>query len=91
MVWSDMVSQSVRSSGFMVSSGWLWLMSFPCASEWAILIPSWTVIVVLLTYVTYFALALRATPGFDEMSAVTGPDLFSLLCDVLTDGLQLLL
>ncbi|KAF8903340.1 PIG-P-domain-containing protein [Gymnopilus junonius] len=39
--------------------------------EWAILIPSWSIVVVLLTYVIYFAIALRGTPGFDEMSAVT--------------------
>ena len=40
--------------------------------EWAILIPSWTIIVVLLTYIVYFAIAIRATPSFDEMSAISG-------------------
>ncbi|KAJ3502407.1 hypothetical protein NLJ89_g8901 [Agrocybe chaxingu] len=39
--------------------------------EWAILIPSWTVVVVILTYITYSALAIRATPAFDEMNAIT--------------------
>lgn len=40
--------------------------------EWALLIPSWTVVLVLLTYFTYFALAIRATPPFEDMSSVTG-------------------
>ena len=40
--------------------------------EWAILFPSWTIIVVLLTYVVYFAIAIRATPSFDEMRAISG-------------------
>ena len=30
------------------------------------------IIVVLLTYFTYFALALRATPGFEDMATITG-------------------
>ena len=40
--------------------------------EWAILIPSWTVIVIILTYIVYFSIAIRATPSFDEMSAISG-------------------
>ena len=40
--------------------------------EWAILFLSWTIIVVLLTYIFYFAIAIRATPSFDEMSAISG-------------------
>ncbi len=40
--------------------------------EWTLLIPSYTVILVLLTYFTYLALAIRATPSFSELSAVTG-------------------
>ncbi|KAH9478565.1 Phosphatidylinositol N-acetylglucosaminyltransferase subunit P [Psilocybe cubensis] len=39
--------------------------------EWALLVPSWTVVTVLLTYFVYFALAIRATPAFDEMGSVT--------------------
>ncbi|KAJ8509011.1 hypothetical protein ONZ45_g8780 [Pleurotus djamor] len=39
--------------------------------EWAILIPAWSIIVILLTYFTYFALALRATPGFEDMATIT--------------------
>jgi len=40
--------------------------------EWAILVPSWTIVVVLLTYIVYFAIAIRATPSFNEMSAISG-------------------
>lgn len=40
--------------------------------EWAILVPSWTIVVVILTYIVYFAIALRATPSFDEMTAISG-------------------
>ncbi|KAF4618810.1 hypothetical protein D9613_010121 [Agrocybe pediades] len=39
--------------------------------EWALLIPSWTVVLVLLTYFVYFAIAIRATPAFDDMRSVT--------------------
>ncbi|KAF8155563.1 PIG-P-domain-containing protein [Crassisporium funariophilum] len=49
---------------------WLGVTWYP-NREWALLIPSWSIIVVLLTYMTYFAIALRATPAFDEMSSVT--------------------
>ncbi|PPQ66543.1 hypothetical protein CVT26_009516 [Gymnopilus dilepis] len=49
---------------------WLGVTWYP-NREWAILIPSWTIVVVLLTYISYFAIALRATPAFNEMSAVT--------------------
>jgi len=41
-------------------------------SEWALLIPSWTIVVVVLTYITYSAIAIRATPAFDELSSITG-------------------
>lgn len=41
-------------------------------SEWALLIPSWTIIVIVLTYITYSAIAIRATPAFNELSSITG-------------------
>lgn len=40
--------------------------------EWALLIPAWSVVVVLLTYFVYWALALYATPAFDDMKAIAG-------------------
>ena len=49
--------------------------------EWAILIPSWTIIVIILTYIVYFAIAIRATPSFDDMSAISGTYLYSHLLD----------
>ncbi|TFK38044.1 PIG-P-domain-containing protein [Crucibulum laeve] len=39
--------------------------------EWAILIPSWTIVVILLTYFVYWALAIAATPSFNDMSVLT--------------------
>lgn len=40
--------------------------------EWALLVPSWTVVVVLLTYMSYSAIAIRATPAFHDMASVAG-------------------
>ncbi|KAJ3923083.1 PIG-P [Lentinula edodes] len=39
--------------------------------EWALLLPAWSMVVVLLTYFTYMALTIYGTPAFDEPSAVT--------------------
>ncbi|PPQ69675.1 hypothetical protein CVT24_001208 [Panaeolus cyanescens] len=39
--------------------------------EWAILIPSWTVVLVITTYIVYSSIAIRATPAFDEMNSLT--------------------
>ncbi|TFY79698.1 hypothetical protein EWM64_g4312 [Hericium alpestre] len=39
--------------------------------EWALLVPAWTVVVVLLTYFTYFALAFYNTPPFDDIWTIT--------------------
>lgn len=40
--------------------------------EWALLVPSWTIVVVILTYIAYSAIAIRLTPAFDDMSAIAG-------------------
>ncbi|KAF5356833.1 hypothetical protein D9756_006469 [Leucocoprinus leucothites] len=39
--------------------------------EWSILIPAWTIIVIILTYIVYWSLALLGTPSFSDMSTVT--------------------
>ncbi|KAJ3569187.1 hypothetical protein NP233_g5212 [Leucocoprinus birnbaumii] len=39
--------------------------------EWAILIPAWSIIVLILTYISYWALALLGTPSFSDLSTVT--------------------
>ncbi|KZT71932.1 PIG-P-domain-containing protein [Daedalea quercina L-15889] len=39
--------------------------------EWAILLPAYSMVLVLLTYFTYFALALAATPPFSDISTIT--------------------
>ncbi|PSS36960.1 hypothetical protein PHLCEN_2v1176 [Hermanssonia centrifuga] len=47
--------------------------------EWAVLLPAYSVVVVLLTYFTYFSLALAGTPRFSDISTITGsPSLPSL-------------
>jgi len=40
--------------------------------EWALLFPAWSMVLVLLTYFTYFSLALFATPAFSDISTITG-------------------
>ncbi|GAW09975.1 40s ribosomal protein s15 [Lentinula edodes] len=45
--------------------------------EWALLLPAWSMVVVLLTYFTYMALTIYGTPAFDEPSAVTEPSFLS--------------
>ncbi|KIP07278.1 hypothetical protein PHLGIDRAFT_105857, partial [Phlebiopsis gigantea 11061_1 CR5-6] len=40
--------------------------------EWALLLPAYSVVLVLLTYVAYFALALAGTPAFSDVATVTG-------------------
>ncbi len=40
--------------------------------EWALLLPSYSIVLVLLTYFTYLALAIAGTPAFSDMSTKTG-------------------
>lgn len=40
--------------------------------EWSLLLPAWSIVVVLLTYFSYMALTIYGTPAFDEVSAITG-------------------
>jgi hypothetical protein len=63
-----MVSRSVRSIGSVAASS----MTCGYASEWAVLLPAWSVMLILFTYATYFALALARTPSFDEICTITG-------------------
>ncbi|KAI0319308.1 PIG-P-domain-containing protein [Amylostereum chailletii] len=51
--------------------------------EWALLVPAWTVVLVLLTYATYFAMAIHGTPSFADLSTLT--DTKALLPDPPTD------
>lgn len=49
------------------STGVTWYPS----REWSLLIPAYTIIIILLTYFTYWGLALSATPTFDELRTIT--------------------
>ncbi|RPD61462.1 PIG-P-domain-containing protein, partial [Lentinus tigrinus ALCF2SS1-6] len=40
--------------------------------EWSLLIPAYGMVLVLLTYFTYFALAFAGTPSFADMRTITG-------------------
>lgn len=48
---------------------WLGVTWYP-SREWALLVPAWSVIVVLLTYFVYWALAFYATPSLNDMKAI---------------------
>lgn len=41
-------------------------------SEWALLLPAFSVILVLFTYITYFGLAIAGTPSFSDVRTITG-------------------
>jgi len=51
--------------------------------EWALLLPSYSIVLVLLTYYAYFALAITGTPSFADMSTIT--DSRALLPDARAD------
>ncbi|KAH9991204.1 PIG-P-domain-containing protein [Russula compacta] len=50
---------------------WLGVSWYP-NREWALLVPAWTIVAVLLTYFTYFSMAIRGTPAFSDISTYTG-------------------
>ncbi|KAI0295772.1 PIG-P-domain-containing protein [Russula brevipes] len=50
---------------------WLGVSWYP-NREWALLVPAWTIVTVLLTYFTYFSMAIRGTPTFSDISTYTG-------------------
>ena len=39
--------------------------------EWALLIPAYSIVLVMLTYYTYWALALYDTPALDDLKSIT--------------------
>ena len=41
--------------------------------EWALLVPAYSIILILLTYFTYWALAFSSTPAFNDLRTITGP------------------
>lgn len=63
---------SLQNSNVVPTSDELLLWYSGMSREWAILVPAWTVVLVLLTYFSYFALALARTPGFSDLSTITG-------------------
>jgi len=51
---------------------WLGVTWYP-SREWALLLPAYSIVLVLLTYFTYFALAFADTPGFADICTITDP------------------
>ncbi|EPQ52083.1 PIG-P-domain-containing protein [Gloeophyllum trabeum ATCC 11539] len=49
---------------------WLGISYYP-SREWAVLLPAYSIVLVLLTYFTYFALAIAGTPRFSEQCTIT--------------------
>ena len=41
--------------------------------EWALLVPAYSIILMLLAYFTYWALAFSSTPAFNDLCTITGP------------------
>lgn len=55
-------------SSWLDAAGWTW---YP-AREWAVIVPCWLMVVVLLSYFAYAALSVYLTPGFDSPTIITG-------------------
>jgi len=49
---------------------WVGISWYP-SREWALLIPAWSIVLVIMTYIVYSAIAIAATPSFSEMRAIT--------------------
>ncbi|EGO03706.1 hypothetical protein SERLA73DRAFT_83811 [Serpula lacrymans var. lacrymans S7.3] len=49
---------------------WLGVDWYP-SREWSLLLPAYSIVLVLLTYFVYFSLAIAATPAFSDVSAFT--------------------
>ncbi|WVR04323.1 hypothetical protein IAU60_001323 [Kwoniella sp. DSM 27419] len=56
---------------FSPEGGW-WVAWLP-HRQWALIVPCWLMVVVLLTYFSYGALVLYRTPGFDSLDCITDP------------------
>ncbi|KIJ14713.1 hypothetical protein PAXINDRAFT_78819 [Paxillus involutus ATCC 200175] len=48
---------------------WLGIQWYP-SREWSLLLPAYSIVLVLLTYVVYFSLAIAHTPSFSDVSAI---------------------
>ncbi|KAG6917115.1 hypothetical protein DXG01_003781 [Tephrocybe rancida] len=49
---------------------WIGIDWYP-SREWAVLLPAWSIVVVITTYVVYSSMAIAATPSFSDMSSIT--------------------
>ncbi|GLB42342.1 putative PIG-P [Lyophyllum shimeji] len=51
-------------------SGWVGIDWYP-SREWAVLLPAWSIVLVITTYIVYSSMAIAATPSFSDMSSMT--------------------
>ncbi|KAG8947331.1 hypothetical protein FRC03_001063 [Tulasnella sp. 419] len=61
LLWALLPDSWIRATG---------LEWYP-SREWALLLPAYSVFLVLFTYFTYLSMAIAATPSFSELKAVT--------------------
>ncbi|KAH7344706.1 PIG-P-domain-containing protein [Rhizoctonia solani] len=67
ILWFIYISWALLPDSVIRGMGITWYPN----REWALLIPSYAVFLVLLTYFTYFALAIYATPSYSEVKSIT--------------------
>jgi PIG-P len=48
------------------------MRSMVSSREWAYLLPAWSLVAVLLTYISYVALNIYNTPSPEELRTITG-------------------
>lgn len=72
IIWSGVTWYPNRYFRLTVLSGILSKIGGTRHREWALLFPAWSIVLVLLTYFTYFSLALFGTPAFSDISTITG-------------------
>jgi len=49
---------------------WLGVEWYP-SREWALLLPAYSVVLIMLTYIVYWALTIQNTPSFSDISTMT--------------------
>ncbi|KAF8068928.1 PIG-P-domain-containing protein [Lyophyllum atratum] len=49
---------------------WVGIDWYP-SREWAVLLPAWSIVLVITTYIVYSSMAIAATPSFSDMSSIT--------------------
>ncbi|KAF8609472.1 PIG-P-domain-containing protein [Ceratobasidium sp. AG-I] len=67
VLWFVYILWALLPDSIIQAAGISWYPS----REWALLFPSYAVFLALLTYFTYFALAMYATPSYSDIKSIT--------------------